>query len=427
MNRSILSSLLFAITPVTGSAQILADFEVKNGEVVFGYFTVLLDHQLSPHAVANFIRLAEGLTPWIDTSSSTGEVKTGPFYDGLTFHAATAGFEVVSGSPGGEGNDGPGWTLRDDFRTAPGQYSVCMENDGPNTNGSRFFINLTTVLNATLRPGNYTPFGVVIGPTNPPGGNGRITVSAISNTAAGFLRIGSVTMRYLGLEAQTFRQNIEEPNHPWLSLLPSAREAVFTFRKSQGSIILDWDTKPGSVALLWGSLDLRNWAGPLYARNVPASTKFGYDLTSTVALQPTGFFRGGVVEYPHWPSTERPLAGIVIETSFFDPAVGSTFSSTYAFDETGTAGVYFGAFGEGDFTVTKSEILGPYSFELELTPLTGGQPVYRFTLHYDLAWNSPQPLTAQPVTANPSRLEGFNLAAPGGPLVGGLWTYLAGP
>ena len=89
MHRAFFASLLLTLDPACSQAQVFADFELKNGPVEFGRFTAQLDHLYSPHAVANFIRLAEGLVPWIDAE---GIVRTGPFYDGLTFHRVIDGF-----------------------------------------------------------------------------------------------------------------------------------------------------------------------------------------------------------------------------------------------------------------------------------------------------------------------------------------------
>lgn len=424
MNRALSVSLLLALVPVQAQAQVYADFVLRQASTEIGRFTALLDHQYSPHAVANFIRLAEGLVPW---TNADGEVETGPFYDGLDFHETTSGWEVVTGSPSGEGEDGPGWTIRDDGRSAGTQYSLFMENQGPNTNGSRFFINLTAAMNPNRQDGEYSRFGQAIAPTNPPGGNGLITLVAVSNFPGGHITIDSVTLRYVGANAQLFRSRVVDPNDPVLFSLPSAREAVFSFRHEGGSILLDWDDTPGSGVNLWGSVDLRTWTDrPFTVFNVPGSTEFGFDLSSTIAFQATGFFRGGVVEYPHWPSTDRPLAGGTIQTHFIDPSVGQVII-TYSFDGAGSAGAYSSNVANGTFTVTDQTTLDPHTTAITLTPDSGNLPAYRLILHYDLDWTTPFPNTALPVTANPSRLDGENVGNPGSPLVSGRWSYFPAP
>ena len=213
MPRFALPLLLLPLAPCA-PAQILADFEISLQDKEFGRFTVQFDHYNSPHAAANFIRLAEGLVPWLD--GSAGKVRKEPFYDGLTFHSVTAGVEIAGGSRTGNGDDNPGWTIRDDF-TSPGggTYTMFMENDGPNSNGSRFFINLPATINANPRRagGHYTAVGRVLQATTPPGGNGRLTVAAIANSAPGFHLIDSVKIRYLTPGDLTFRRNLLDPDH----------------------------------------------------------------------------------------------------------------------------------------------------------------------------------------------------------------------
>ena len=87
MPRPALFLLLLALGSPAQS-QILADFEISLQDEEFGRFTILLDQYNSPHATANFIRLAEGLVPWVD--STGGQVRQTPFYDGLSFHSLTA-------------------------------------------------------------------------------------------------------------------------------------------------------------------------------------------------------------------------------------------------------------------------------------------------------------------------------------------------
>ena len=67
----ILLVLVTTLSPTRG--QILADFEISLQDEEFGRFTIQLDQYNSPHATANFIRLAEGLVPWVDNTE--GQVR----------------------------------------------------------------------------------------------------------------------------------------------------------------------------------------------------------------------------------------------------------------------------------------------------------------------------------------------------------------
>jgi peptidyl-prolyl cis-trans isomerase A (cyclophilin A) len=108
-----------------------------------GMFTVRLFEKEVPKTVANFVGLAEGTKEWRDPS--TGEKKTGPYYDGIIFHRVISGFMIQGGDRLGTGTGGPGYNFGDEFHPSlrhsrPGILS--MANAGPNTNGSQFFITL---------------------------------------------------------------------------------------------------------------------------------------------------------------------------------------------------------------------------------------------------------------------------------------------
>ncbi len=149
----------------------------------------------APKTVANFIALADGTKEWKDPK--TGEKKTAPFYDGLTFHRVIPGFMIQGGCPLGDGRGGPGYSFQDEINarslgldkemvqlqnmqtvslqqayesvgyvynaTLPPSHRplkgmLAMANAGPNTNGSQFFINLEDTPHLT---GKHTVFGEV--------------------------------------------------------------------------------------------------------------------------------------------------------------------------------------------------------------------------------------------------------------------------
>jgi cyclophilin family peptidyl-prolyl cis-trans isomerase len=84
------------------------------------------------------------------------------FYDGTTFHRVIDGFMIQGGDPEGTGRGGPGYDFEDEFREElrfeqPGL--LAMANAGPNTNGSQFFITVSTPSHLN---GRHTIFGRVI-------------------------------------------------------------------------------------------------------------------------------------------------------------------------------------------------------------------------------------------------------------------------
>ena len=104
-----------------------------------GTITCELFFQKTPLTVANFVGLAEG---------TLGPAPRKPFFDGLKFHRVVPGFVVQGGDPLGTGDGGPGYTFPDEF--VPGLRHdltgvLSMANDGPDTNGSQFFLTLAPV------------------------------------------------------------------------------------------------------------------------------------------------------------------------------------------------------------------------------------------------------------------------------------------
>lgn len=95
-----------------------------------GTFTVALYGDKTPKTVSNFITLA----------------KDG-FYNNLIFHRVIDGFMIQGGDPEGTGAGGPGYQFEDEVNNGlsfskPGL--LAMANAGPNTNGSQFFITVST-------------------------------------------------------------------------------------------------------------------------------------------------------------------------------------------------------------------------------------------------------------------------------------------
>jgi cyclophilin family peptidyl-prolyl cis-trans isomerase/protein-disulfide isomerase len=128
--------------PVTinSNKQYLATLQTQLGNVVIQLFA-----DKAPLAVNNFVFLA----------------KEG-WFDNITFHRVIPDFVAQTGDPSGSGLGGPGYLFKDEIDPSlkfdkPGV--VAMANNGPNSNGSQFFI---TYGPAPDLNGKYTIFGQVI-------------------------------------------------------------------------------------------------------------------------------------------------------------------------------------------------------------------------------------------------------------------------
>ena len=135
-----------------------ATLHTTKGDIVIELF----DDE-APNTVANFVGLAGGTKEYRD--ATTGETKTGKFYDGLGFHRVIDGFMIQGGCPLGTGTGGPGYRFADEFHPELSfnrPYLLAMANAGKRmgkgTNGSQFFI---TVVPTPWLQGKHTIFGKV--------------------------------------------------------------------------------------------------------------------------------------------------------------------------------------------------------------------------------------------------------------------------
>jgi peptidyl-prolyl cis-trans isomerase B (cyclophilin B) len=109
-----------------------------------GALTIDLDATKAPSTVNNFVVLARY-----------------HFFDNTVCHRIIPSFVVQCGDPTASGAGGPGYTFADELPSS-GSYvvgSVAMANNGPDTNGSQFFL-ISGADGAALDP-NYSLFGQV--------------------------------------------------------------------------------------------------------------------------------------------------------------------------------------------------------------------------------------------------------------------------
>ncbi|MGQ0573568.1 MAG: peptidylprolyl isomerase [Pseudonocardia sp.] len=117
-----------------------ATLRTNQGDIRINLFG---DH--APNTVANFVGLATGDKPYRAKNAAGGD--SGPFYDGSIFHRVIAGFMIQGGDPTGTGRGGPGYQFGDEFHPElqfDRPYLLAMANAGPGTNGSQFFITVTS-------------------------------------------------------------------------------------------------------------------------------------------------------------------------------------------------------------------------------------------------------------------------------------------
>jgi cyclophilin family peptidyl-prolyl cis-trans isomerase len=83
------------------------------------------------------------------------------YFDGLSFHRVVQNFVVQTGDPRGDGEGGPGYTIRDELNQRPylrGTVGMALD-PWPDTGGSQFFITHSPQPHLDAK---YTVFGRVI-------------------------------------------------------------------------------------------------------------------------------------------------------------------------------------------------------------------------------------------------------------------------
>jgi len=180
-----------------------------------GVITCELEYTRVPLTVANFVGLAEG---------TLGPAPRKPFFDGLKFHRVVPGFVIQGGDPLGTGEGGPGYEFPDEFSPGLGHDAagvLSMANDGPDTNGSQFFITLAPVerLNFLHAVFGRTVRGLDVLPRVAPGDVMQVRIRRIGAAAlafkaddAAFAALAARVPKYAGPKVPGPKANFDDPD-----------------------------------------------------------------------------------------------------------------------------------------------------------------------------------------------------------------------
>lgn len=278
---AILIFLALPVSALTARANVgeglFANFVTNRGN-----FTVRLEHEKTPATVANFVGLAEGTRPWLDTKK--GRLERRPFYNGLTFHRVVPGFVIQSGSPNGQGTDGPGYSFGDEFHlTLPHDRAgiLSMANSGADTNGSQFFITLGPT---PWLDNKHSVFGSVV--------DGLAVVYEIGGGASGETIIERVDISRIGTSALAFDAN--GPHG-----LPEWKSTSLRWTENRHLTI---EREPFSTHWFFGTENLRDWIYEGLVIDFAAARTEAVDVSWFLANRPRYFFRASKIQYAKRPA-----------------------------------------------------------------------------------------------------------------------------
>ena len=306
--------LLFLLFPAALHAQIYADFTVSSGGSPLGTFRVLLEHEKAPRTCANFIGLASGKRPWIDVTNGAVRTNT-PYYDGLTFHRLVHSFVIQGGSPNGQGNDGPGYTILDEYHPDlrhSSDYVLSMAKSGfPNTGGSQFFITLrdtpelddkhsvfgkvisgTAIIDGFKNPANFpTDRSVNTDPTaNPNLFNDKPFTPIVIDSVV----ISGPSYAGFDLNAASLRL----PHVSGTDMRISRNTAAATMSTT-------FDRRPKTDYMLLQSPDLATWSAPRFILSL--DSEVNQELVITSRPEPSYFLNLATVDYDQIPNAPADL------------------------------------------------------------------------------------------------------------------------
>lgn len=308
---------------------IFADFTTSMGN-----FTCQLDYTNAPKAVANFIGLAAGQRSWLDLPS--GRARTNAFYDGLTFHRVVAGFIIQTGSPNGQGTDGPGYAFPDEFSPAlrfSAIGALAMANSGTNSNGSQIFI---TVAPTPWLNNVHTLFGWLVSGTNVVVAISQVATNANSQPLTNVI-LQHVAIRRVGAAAQAFAIAAQA--------LPVVANVGLRASAIPGELALNFTNHQFADNRLYSSTNLSDWSPELLGIEISSS---GTNRLYRAEQGAESFYRLAQIQYASSTFAPKSLASRSLALTFsggsgvisisFDAVGGGSY--TYSAGSPGTVQSY---------------------------------------------------------------------------------------
>ena len=327
---------------------LFADFSTS-----LGNFTVWLDHERAPRAVASFVGLATGATGWLDEQSN---VWHRPFYDGSIFHRVVKAVEsndVAVWTNGiaiqGGGHlwrsvntntgvvttnfSGPGYAMLEQVTNglAHSNGVISMANSGPNTDSSQFFLTTTNVPSWN---GSYTVFGHVTA------GMGVVTTIAAAAVQGAGARpvadivLSNVVIRRVGSAAEAF--DVAAQN------IPSPESTPMRVYRNGSNLNLEIEVATQTKPLKWSeSSTLTTWTHDLFPVQVDlVYTGATYVLPGAIPMASMGdkyFFHSSRIRYPvpiTAPASQRGRT-FTFKWDYPDMTYSVTFSTNFLVAGTG--------------------------------------------------------------------------------------------
>ena len=293
--------LLFLLFPAALHAQIYADFTVSSGGSPLGTFRVLLEHEKAPRTCANFIGLASGKRPWIDVTNGAVRTNT-PYYDGLTFHRLVHSFVIQGGSPNGQGNDGPGYTILDEYHPDlrhSSDYVLSMAKSAfPNTGGSQFFI---TLRDTPELDDKHSVFGKVISGTAIIDG---FKNSALFPTGGGDKPVTPIIMDSVVISGPSYA-GFDLNNSALRLPHVSGTDLSITRNAAASSMTAIFNRKTKTEYFTYGSPNLSAWSPLGIVLSMDDGNAFQLNIESRT--EPSYFLRTAPVDYGQIPDAPPDL------------------------------------------------------------------------------------------------------------------------